>query len=363
MEPYPAETRNGVEVIRFFPRNLYWTFDRATKSSRSETGGRVRTIRWHLRDAWNRDASRRAAVLFSTEKLNLLHTHVIDGISATIWRFAKRRNMPVVHTAHDYHLLCPRAFMLSPSWRICKHPTTACQLYRSWHLRTTREVDLFASPSQFLLNLHRKAGLRSKGSAVVANGIPLANLNRDLTRRPRRRFIILSQLVVHKGIRVAIEAMSRLPSDLDIELVIGGRGPLEQEVRAAASMDPRIRFLGFLSGDKKREALLNADFMLLPSLWYENAPVVILEAAEFGLPMIASHIGGIPEFLREGRTGMLVPPGDASALANAMCAMAGDTRLITEFAQHAGALIARSSVPQMVDAYLNHYRRLCPGVT
>ena len=50
----------------------------------------------------------------------------------------------MVHTAHDYHLLCPRAFMLTADWKLCTTPRAHCRLYRKWHLRTTRHVDLFA---------------------------------------------------------------------------------------------------------------------------------------------------------------------------------------------------------------------------
>ena len=58
MEPYPVEQRNGVEVIRFFPRNRYWSFTRGERA-------RLDTLRWHLRDAWNRDAGRRLTTILS----------------------------------------------------------------------------------------------------------------------------------------------------------------------------------------------------------------------------------------------------------------------------------------------------------
>jgi len=119
MEPYPVEMRNGVEVIRYFPRNRYWTFARAALKGQ-ELGFRdkINTARWHLKDAWNRDAGRHARAIFMSSRPDVLHTHVIDGFSATIWYEAKRIGIPVIHTAHDYHLICPRAFLLSRSWQI-----------------------------------------------------------------------------------------------------------------------------------------------------------------------------------------------------------------------------------------------------
>ena len=89
-------------------------------------------------------------------------------------------------------------------------------------------------------------------------------------------------------------------------------------MRQAAANDPRIRFVGYVSGDAKTALLASADYLVIPSLWYENAPVAVIEAAAYGLGVVASRIGGLPELVREGGTGVLFPPGDANALAAAM---------------------------------------------
>ena len=351
MEPNPVEQRNGVEVIRFFPRNLYWSFEREGQSG-------ARKALWHLRDAWNRDAGRRFAAVLQQSRPDLLHTHLIDGLSASIWASARRRGMKVVHTAHDYHLLCPRAFLLTRSWRICTHPTLPCRAFRHFHLGTTRAVDLFTSPSRFLLDLHQRAGLRSADAAVVRNGIPLpARMPRARNGGPTR-FVLLARLTVEKGIEVALQAMAALPPEAEVELVIGGRGALEGRVREAAAADPRIRFLGYVSGEEKHALLSQADHLLLPSLWYENAPVVILEAAAYGLGVIGSDIGGIPEFVRPGQTGWLVPPGDARALADAMLAATRDAGFFAALPGHAATLIAEHSVARMADEFGGHYARM-----
>src|SRR5579859_5459176 len=166
MEPFPVETRNGVTVVRFFPRNVYWNFARDGQPP-------YRRLLWHLRDAWNRDAGRRFRAVLWDAPPDIVHTHLIDGFSAAVWRRARQAGVPVVHTAHDYHLLCPRAFLLDRNWRICRDPGLGCRLYRAWHLRTAAELDLFVSPSRFLLDRHRAAGYQPARSAVIRNGIPL----------------------------------------------------------------------------------------------------------------------------------------------------------------------------------------------
>ena len=116
MQPYPVETRNGVTVIRFFPRNVYWNFVRDGQK-------RHRRLVWHLRDAWNRDAGRQFQAILNEAPPDIVHTHLIDGLSATIWQRARQAGVPIIHTAHDYHLLCPRAFLLTRDWQICRHPS------------------------------------------------------------------------------------------------------------------------------------------------------------------------------------------------------------------------------------------------
>jgi len=138
MEPYPNETRNGVEVIRFFPPNLYWSFDRSREPG-------IKKWLWHARDAWNRQAGLRLRGIMETARPDLLHSHLIDGMSASIWARARCAGMRVIHTAHDYHLLCPRAFLLTSDWQLCSRPRLACRVYRKWHLSTLRRRDKTAA--------------------------------------------------------------------------------------------------------------------------------------------------------------------------------------------------------------------------
>lgn len=355
MEPYPVEHQNGVEVIRFFPPNLYWSFQRSLNPG-------PRKWLWHARDAWNGAAAHRLQTIMDRGRPDILHSHLIDGFSAAIWARARRAGVPVLHTAHDYHLLCPRAFLLTSDWRLCTRPRAHCRLYRHWHIATTRHVDLFASPSRFLLDLHQRAGLKATQARVVPNGIPLPP-DIDLVRRNRppssgQRFLMLTRLTVEKGVETALEAMARLPADLPVELSIAGKGPLEEKVRAAAAQDPRIRYLGFLDGDAKAAALARHGHLLLPSHWYENAPVTIVEAAAYGLGVIASDIGGIPEFVEPGRTGFLFPPGDAGALAGILARLACDAGALPVLPEASAALAQRFTMEQMIDAYEEHYRTL-----
>ena len=356
MQPYPVETRNGVTVIRFFPHNVYWNFVRDGQK-------RYRRLLWHLRDAWNRDAGRQFQAILNEAPPDIVHTHLIDGLSATTWRRARQAGVPIIHTAHDYHLLCPRAFLLTRDWQICRHPSLACRAYRAWHLRTASDIDCLVSPSRFLLEQHRMAGIAVRRTAIIRNGVPMPHGAESvrLQRAPgagRKRFLLLTRLTIEKGVRVVIRAVATLPRTLDFELVIAGRGPLDTEVQQAAANDARIRFAGYVTGEAKEALLASAHYLLVPSLWYENAPVAVIEAAAYGLGVIASRLGGLPELIREGRTGLLFEPGDAEGLAATIQGLLDGRLGLRDLARESRALADEHAVGRMVDAYIAEYTSL-----
>ena len=94
-----------------------------------------------------------------------------------------------------------------------------------------------------------------------------------------------------------------------------GSGPHEQALKAAADQSRgEIDFFGYCSGDKLKELIRKAKAVVLPSQWYENAPISLLEAYACGKPVIGARIGGIPEMVLEGQTGLLYTSGDVNQL-------------------------------------------------
>jgi glycosyltransferase involved in cell wall biosynthesis len=353
MEPYPDEQRNGCEVIRFFPPNRYWLFAR-------EGRGGIDKLRWHLRDAWNPAAARRLDGLLRTRRPDVVHTHGIEGFSPAFWQCVRAHNIPLVHTAHDYYMICPRALLLTSRFALCNEPTMPCRLRRAWYLRCATTLDLFCSPSQFLLDEHRRAGLAARRFAVVPNGIPVVPQSpaRQRTDSQSLHLLMASRLTPEKGVRVVLEAMRRLPGHLPVRVTIAGKGALESEVREACTQDPRIAFAGYVSGEEKARLFSEVDALLLPSLWYENAPIVVLEAAAYQLPLIASRLGAIPEFVEHGTNGLLFEPGNAQALADAIVRLSADRELRARLAQGGAPLIARHTIARMLDTYTGHYDQL-----
>lgn len=352
MEPYAEEHTNGVTILRFFPKNLYWHWTRGDRPS-------YQKALWHFRDAWNHDAGEKFSKILQERKPDILHTHLIDGLSAIIWKCAQDFGIPVLHTAHDYHLLCPRAVMLTRENKLYDSPSLPVQIYRKWHVGTTRYVDLFCSPSQFLIDKHLECGVKASHSAVVRNGIPLPQIaDADKKKSGVTKFLFAARHTAEKGCEVLINSVKAMPKNAEFEMLIAGKGPYEEQFKALSTQDSRVKMLGYISGEEKDKIFKSVDCLLIPSLWYENAPVVIVEAAAYGVGIIGSDLGAIPEFITHEKSGLLFEPGNPQALADALKRVINEPDLKVRFREGGKDLLAQSSVESMVDSYLEKYEDL-----
>lgn len=169
------------------------------------------------------------------------------------------------------------------------------------------------------------------------------------------------QLIPEKGIDVVIRSMPRLPPN--VMLWIAGHGPereMLQGLAATCGVDSRVKF--FAAQPDVSPLMQAADVFVCPSLWHEAAGLVNLEAQACGLPVIASRIGGIPEYVADGRTGYLVDPGSVEAFTQALAALCQDDGLRRSMSEAARAwAVERFSpeacMPQYVSLYAKYHRR------
>jgi glycosyltransferase involved in cell wall biosynthesis len=174
------------------------------------------------------------------------------------------------------------------------------------------------------------------------------------------RFLFLGSLQPHKGVGVVLEAFRRTPTTR-ATLDIAGAGAMAGACREAAGRDPRIRFHGFVTGADKERLLGSADVLLFPSLCWEVVGLVMMEAFASGLPVIASRTGGIPEFVEEGRTGVLVEPGNAAALAAQIERWAEDRDSIEAMREACRSYAARFTWARTIGQLLEVYRAVRSG--
>lgn len=344
------ETVDGVRVHRFDPANIYWA---------GKAAGRARILKplWHLVDLWNPVMYQRLQAFLVAERPDVVHTHNLGGLSAAAWSATRAAGVPLVHTLHDHSLTCVRAVRMTRRGRVCERQCAPCAVRGGWLKRRSRAVDAVAAPARFVLERHLELGFFPRAhTAIVPWGAPPVAPTAGTPRGDEGplRFLFLGSLEPHKGIGVALEAF-RQARDARASLDIAGAGAMADACRAAARRDPRIRFHGFVSGEQKDRLLGSVDVLLFPSLCWEVVGLVMLEAFAHGVPVIASRTGGIPEFIEAGRTGLLVEPGDAAALATLIQRLAAHRDSIGAMREACRAYAARltwaRSVGELVEVY------------
>jgi glycosyltransferase involved in cell wall biosynthesis len=188
-----------------------------------------------------------------------------------------------------------------------------------------------------------------------------AELRREENVEDRFVVVLIAQLIRSKGVDLAIRAISELPENIVLWIIGSGPavGELQELARSLGVVD-RVRFWGV---QRQVEPFLQAaDCFVLPSRWREAAGLVILEAQATGLPVVASRVGGIPEYVDEGRSGLLFAPEDAQQMADHVRRLSADAQLCRRMGQTArGLALAQFSIECRLPEILNLYRQATRG--
>ena len=247
--------------------------------------------------------------------LNNIHTQ----LSPVIARLAHKRRTKVIWTLHDYKLLCPRYDCLRNGNEVCeecfvdkhkvleykcmKNSNLASMLAYKEGMKWSRKklegyTDVFICPSQFMYNKMAQGGFDRKKMYTLCNFIDIERTRRDSYDK-EDYYCFIGRLSFEKGIETLIEAARTLPYHLKI---IGG-GPLADILKEKAK-GANIEFTGHKEWPEIKEIVGKARFSVVPSEWYENNPLSVIEAQRLGTPVLGANIGGIPELIKEGVNGM-----------------------------------------------------------
>lgn len=272
--------------------------------------------------------------LMEISRPDILHGHnIYGGLTFSIVDAAYKKNIPVVLTLHDFKLICPSYLMLNHG-EICE----SCLGGRFWHCvakkchkdslpaslvysvesylnywgRKYDHVSALICPSRFILNRHLAGGFSKKKLFYLPNALDPSLYKPSFEAGKYALFV--GRLSKEKGVFTLLKAFE----NLSIPLRIVGSGPIEQAARQfVEAHDMRhVVFEGYQSGSRLQELYRQAAFLVIPSEWYENAPMSILEAFAYGKAVIGSDLGGIPELVVPDWTGLLCQPGDIKGLAD-----------------------------------------------
>ncbi len=260
--------------------------------------------------------------------------NVYPLISPSVYHKLHALGVPAVQVLHNFRPFCPNGFFYTQG-QICE----ACK--GGNYLNAVRKRcfrDSYALSGLYALTLgsNRVAGMVNKVSGFIClteffkikmqeAGVPDSKLfvrpnfvyapPLDSSANDAGKYALyLGRLSPEKGCWTLIRAFEQLPH---VPLKIIGTGPQEQELKDYVSSKGlnNIQFLGFKSGDEKWQLLRNSLCLVLPSEWYENFPVTVLEGYMASKPVVASRMGGLPYIIDDGKSGLLFEAGKANELA------------------------------------------------
>lgn len=309
---FPRVCERTLEAVyRFFPLNVYYL------RQDLHVPFPIRVL-WHLIDLFSYSGRRAIRTVMRDEYPDVVITHNLKGIGVSIASEIQRQGVAHIHTLHDVQLSVPSGLLMVGQEQSWLNSSFLRRLYERGVRREMGRPSLVLSPSKFLADFYRERRFFTDTRVeILKNPTPSDQpRSRGVRTSKKTQFLYIGQLEEHKGIRELLRAVESLGEDA--ELHIAGEGNLAEFVETRADLDSRINFHGFVSLDHLIDLLCSTDAVVVPSICYENSPTVIYEAYLVGVPVIASRIGGIPELVVEGETGLLVLPGDETDLTRAM---------------------------------------------
>lgn len=324
------------------------------------------------------EARRKLGRLVDQVRPDVAHAHnIYHHLSPSILGALKERGIPVVLTLHDLKLACPAYKMWRPGgvcerckggalynvlrYRCIKNSSALSALvlleaavhevsgvYR-------RDTNRFVVPSQFYLQKLLEWGWDRERLVHIPNFVDVKSLRPDFTAG--KAFLYVGRLVPEKGLGTLIRASIMA----DVPVWIAGAGPEDEALRRLAEkLGADVTFLGHCNGEVLHDAVRSARAVVLPSEWYENAPMSVMEAYALGKPVIGAAIGGIPELIREPETGITFESGNAEALAVALRQLTGaPDRQLADMARAGRAWMeADFTVERYRDRVLELYQQL-----
>jgi glycosyltransferase involved in cell wall biosynthesis len=370
-----------VDVVEFSmcdPRNRpsnYGSYFVSSKDYRSTS--RARRLKSALSFIHSREAVDRISRLIRDERPDILHCHnIYHQLTPSILSAASRFNIPIVLTLHDYKLVCPVYTRLS-NGEVCtkcsegRYEAVLAQRCANGSIGRSallwaearfhaaagsyRHVSKFIAPSRFM---HDAVAPRLGEDNVVCipNGVDTCRI-RDLGQD--EGFVLyLGRLSPEKGVETLLRAHAA--DNAAWRLVVAGSGPLQGDLQ---SRFPLAEFTGYLTGDALETRLREASMVVVPSEWHENNPLSILEAMAHAKPIVASRIGGIPELVRHGQTGLLFEPKDMQQLSCHIRMLFGDRDLRRKLGKEARRIAeAEYSLQRHGAALLSLYQNLAAPV-
>jgi len=304
---------------------------------------------------------------------DVVHIHHLSHLSTNIPILTKKYfGKPVVFTIHDFWMFCPRGQLLTSNYKLCEGPdVTRCSQCLNYlhvkendiikyltHMREVLDnIDVFLSPSNFLRDYFIKEGLPDSKIIYSPYGFDKSKIKyrrKKYSSDDSLSFGYIGRIIPSKGIHLLIKAFSSIEIKKGSSLhIYGDAGRYKTYLEKLG--DQHVHFHGGFHNDEIDKILDNIDVLVVPSIWYENSPLVIQEAFLKGIPVIASNIGGMKELISDGVDGFLFRMGDIKSLSDILTNLIDNPTLLNSLQVKREKV---RSIEDDADAILKVFRRV-----
>jgi len=309
-------------------------------------------IRLFLGIPYNRRMYKKMMATIKANKPDVVHVHnVFPMMSPSIYAALRQSGIPVVQTLHNYRFLCPngqffvdgavcedcqtKGFMSAVRKSCVRGSRITSMMYalaisRAWKTGVLpNAIGKFIALNNFVADKMVAGGVPRQKIAICGNYIE----STAASVADKRGYILyLGRLSAEKGVATLIKS---LPLIDGVVLKVAGSGPDEKnlQTKALELNGARVEFLGHISGAEKQRIVAEALCMVVPSEWYENFPISVVESMSLGTPVVASKIGGLPDMIEHGVNGMLFEAGNHVDLANCLRSIIENKELASKMAE------------------------------
>lgn len=296
--------------------------------------------------------------ILEAERPDVVHTNMLKSFPVgLLGPLVKGAGARLVHTVREYCFICDRGTLFNKEKvRRCDEICPECRRERPGIRRFIDHLDAVVGVSRFTLERHLQEGVfvNVPIKSVIFNGYATDAKPGVRPDGGMRAFRLgfMGRVGLDKGIEVLFRECASMPPDLRYTIEIAGKCP--PRLRALLNRhypDIPARFLGFVPQER---LLANIDVLVVPSIWHEPLGRVVLEAYAFGVPVIATRLGGTPEIVDDGETGIVVDPLKRGELREAILALANDPERLTGMGKKAFA----KSADFLPERILSDYRRV-----
>jgi len=257
-------------------------------------------------------------------KPDIVHFGHLSHLSTNLIRVVKEFNIPIVYTIHDFWLFCVKGQMINQDGLICANPSVENCTQCSNYVVNTKQVkesmkqmkeiidliDIFISPSHTLKDFFINQGVDRNKIEYLKYGFNTKKIiynKKVFTQSSKINFGFMGRVIPTKGIKVLVDTFKKIPNE---QLSI--YGSIGEQKRFLETKN--IIFKGAYNNNNINEVLNDIDVLIVPSIWYENAPLVIQEAFLAGIPVITSNIGGMAELVKDKVNGFTFKVGSSEEL-------------------------------------------------